>query len=151
MMRGVAVSGFAVGMDYSAVMVYQARRRNAADVRAGRVAILHGDVSALPFASASYDRLSAIETFYFWPGPLACLKEARRVLRDGGLAAVAMEMSKEEDAITHKAADTAAAYGFAIYSAAEMEHMLRQAGFSQAHCVVEARKGEGWLCALGIA
>jgi hypothetical protein len=32
-----------------------------------------------------------------------------------------------------------------------MEQMLRHAGFSQARCVIEASKGEGWLCALGIA
>jgi ubiquinone/menaquinone biosynthesis C-methylase UbiE len=151
LMRSAAVAGFVAGVDYSPVMVRQARRRNAADVRSGRVAVLHGDVSALPFPDGSFDRLSAIETFYFWPQPLARLAEVRRVLRPGGLAAITMEMSKEENPATHNAADAALAYGFTIYSAAEMEQMLRQAGFAQVRCVCRPRVGDGWLCALGVA
>ena len=151
MMRSIAVDGYVAGVDYSPVMVRQAHRRNAADVRAGRVAVLHGEVSSLPLPNSSYDKVSAVETFYFWPDPLASLREARRVLKPGGLAAITMEMSKEEDPACHKAADAAATYGFAIFSAAEMEQLMRQAGFSQTHCACEPDRGEGWLCALGTA
>jgi ubiquinone/menaquinone biosynthesis C-methylase UbiE len=151
LLSAATTSRFVAGVDYSSVMVRQARRRNAAEIRAGRVVILHGDVSALPFPNGAFDRVTAVETFYFWPDPVACLQQARRVLRPGGRAAITMEMSKEDNPTTHKAADTAAAYGFTIYAATEMEHLLRRAGFSRAQCVCEPAQGDGWLCALGVA
>lgn len=147
----IAAGGFVAGVDYSSTMVRQARRRNAAAVNAGRAAILHADVAELPWADGTFDRLSAIETFYFWPQPVICLQEARRVLKPGGWAAITMEMSKEEDPASHKALDTATAYGFAIYGAAEMVQLLHQAGFREVRCLSEPARGEGWLCGLGVA
>jgi ubiquinone/menaquinone biosynthesis C-methylase UbiE len=48
LIAGIAVDGFA-GIDHSPEMVEQARRRNAAAIRAGRVEIVHGTVAALPY------------------------------------------------------------------------------------------------------
>jgi ubiquinone/menaquinone biosynthesis C-methylase UbiE len=147
----IAADGFVAGVDYSPTMVRQARRRNAAAVNAGRAAILHADVAALPWAGDTFDRLSAIETFYFWPRPVMCLQEARRVLKPGGQAAVSMEMSKEGRPSDHSAADTARAYAFTIYDAGEMVRLFRQAGFGKVQCVSDPDRGEGWLCTLGVA
>jgi SAM-dependent methyltransferase len=47
-------AGFAVGLDYAAVMIRQARRRNAAFVRRGRAGLARGDAAALPFADESF-------------------------------------------------------------------------------------------------
>ena len=77
----VAVDGFVTGIDHSQEMVKQARRRNAAAIRAGRVDIVHGDVVTLPFDDASFDSVIGVETFYFWPDPIQSLREVHRVLR----------------------------------------------------------------------
>jgi ubiquinone/menaquinone biosynthesis C-methylase UbiE len=149
LIAGITVHGFVTGVDYSTVMVRQASQRNASDVQSGQEAVVHGNVSALPLGDHFFDKACAIETFYFWHDPLACLKEVRRVLKPGGLVAIAMEMSKEEDGARHKAAAIAVAYRFMIYSHAEMEHLLLRAGFSRVRCVIDQEQGNGWLCALG--
>ncbi len=145
----IAVEGFVAGVDYSEEMVQQALRRNAAAVRAGRVEIKHGDVAALPYDDESFDKIIATETFNFWPDPVVNLQEVRRVLRPGGLVALAMEGSKEAPNWQKLAAQTAR-MGLSIYSGAEMEEMLTAAGFSRTWFESAPEKGWGWLCALGV-
>ena len=144
----IAVEGFVAGIDYSEEMVQQALRRNAAGVHAGRVEIRHGDVAALPYDDESFDKIIATETFNFWPDPVANLQQVRRVMKTGGLVALAMEGSKEAHNWQKLAAQTAR-MGLSIYSGAEMEEMLTAAGFSRAWFESAPEKGWGWLCALG--
>ncbi len=145
----IAVEGFVAGVDYSEEMVQQALRRNAAAVQAGRVEIRHSNVAALPYDDESFDKVCAIETFYFWPDPVANLQEVRRVMKPGGLVALAMEGSKEAPNWQKLAAQTAQ-MGFPLYSGAEMVKMLTAAEFSQAQFEAVPDKGWGWLCALGV-
>lgn len=149
LLSGIAVDGFVAGIDYSQEMVQQALRRNAWAIQAGRVAIRHANVSALPYDDDSFDKVIAVESFYFWPEPLANLREVRRVLRPGGLVAPAMEGSKES-ADPQRMAVLAARMGFPIYSGVEMEDMLTSAGFSQARFESAPSKNWGWLCAVGV-
>jgi ubiquinone/menaquinone biosynthesis C-methylase UbiE len=145
----IAVKGFVAGVDYSEIMVEQARRRNRAAVRAGRVEIQHGNVAALPYDDSSFDKVIGVETFYFWPDPVTNLSEVRRVIKPGGLMALMMEGSKETPH-WQKMDARAAQMGFPIYSGTEMETMLAAAGFSQAWYEARPNKGWGWLCALGV-
>jgi len=145
----IAVDGFVAAVDHSADMVQQARKRNAAAIEAGRVEVKHGNVAALPYDDASFDKVIAVETFYFWPNPVECLQKVRRVLRPGGLVALAMEGSKEAPNWQKMAVQTAQ-MGFPIYSGVEVEEMLTAAGFSRAWFESEQDKGSGWLCALGV-
>ena len=148
----IAVEGFVAGVDYSEVMVQQARKRNAAAIRAGRVEIRHGNVLALPYDDESFDKVIAVETFYFWPDPVANLREVRRVMRPGGLVALVMEGSKEssDQQKQTEVARIAAQMGFPLYSATQMQEMLTAAGFSRAWFESVPDKGWGWLCALGV-
>ena len=145
----IAVGGFVAGIDYSEDMVEEARKRNVAAVRAGRVEIKHGNVAALPYDDESFDKVIAVETFYFWPDLIANLQEVRRVLKPGGLVALAMEGSKETPK-RQKIAAQAARMEFPIYSGAETVEMLSAAGFSRAWFEAAPKKGWGWLCALGV-
>jgi len=142
----VTVEGFVAGVDYSENMVQQALRRNAAAVRAGRVEIRHGNVAALPYDDESFDKVIAVETFYFWPDKVANLREVRRVMRPGGLV---MEGSKESPN-PQKQVALAARMEFPLYSGAEIVEMLTAAGFSRAWFETIPEKGWGWLCALGV-
>ena len=44
-----------------------------------------GDIAALPFASATFDRVFTINTIYFWPDLALALAELARVIRPGGV------------------------------------------------------------------
>jgi len=145
----ITVEGFVAGIDYSEDMVQQARKRNAAAVRAGRVEIRYSNVAALAYDDESFDKVISVEAFYFWPDPIANLREVRRVMRPGGQIALAMEGSKEAPN-WQKLAARAAQMGFPLYSGAEVKEMLTAAGFSRAWFEALPEKGWGWLCALGV-
>ncbi len=45
----------------------------------------HGDVAGLPCDDESFDKVTSVEAFYFWPDRVANVKEMRCVLKPGGL------------------------------------------------------------------
>jgi len=151
LIAGIAVEGFVAGVDHSEDMAQQALKRNAAAVQAGRVEIRHGNVAALPYDDESFDKVIAVETFYFWPDPVANLQEVRRVIRPSGLVALAMEGSKESAKRQKQMEQMAARMEFPLYSGAEMAEMLTTAGFSRAWFESAPEKGWwSWLCGLGV-
>jgi SAM-dependent methyltransferase len=91
-----ATSGLVVGVDRSAVVISQARRRNARAVRDGRVQLIVAAVEDLrsresaPF-DAPFDAVLAINTVGFWIDPVTRLEELRERLRPGGRVAVASQ------------------------------------------------------------
>lgn len=146
----LAPDGFVTGLDYSADMVALARRRNAAAIAAGRVEVVEGDVAALPFPDAGFDVVLGVETFYFWPDPLAGLREIRRVLRPGGTLALVMDISKPSaDAPVPE--DVGTRMGFRVYCGEEMTRMFTEAGFRDAGYKSRPDRAKGWLCATGRA
>ena len=144
---GIATGGFVAGVDYSSIMVQQALKRNAATVGAERVAVKRGDITNLPFEDASFDRACAIESFNYWPEPVAGLKEVYRVLKDRGSVAITTAWNKEMDD-QPKYAAMAQKMRFPLYAGAEMVAMLTAAGFSEVQ--FRLKDGRGWLCATGV-
>lgn len=76
--------GLLTGVDYSDVSVALSTQTNQMLVDAGRMTIVKGSVEALPFPDESFDIITTVESFYFWPNPGENLKEVRRVLKKGG-------------------------------------------------------------------
>jgi ubiquinone/menaquinone biosynthesis C-methylase UbiE len=93
-----ASQGYAAGVDGSAEMVRQARRRNRAAIRHGRASVHHADAAALPFTDARFTKAATLNSVQFWPSPSAGLAEMRRVLARGGhIAVVVMARSDDHD------------------------------------------------------
>ncbi|MDX6521374.1 MAG: hypothetical protein QOJ31_296 [Gaiellales bacterium] len=73
-----------LGVDHSATMLAQARRRNAKAIRTGRVELFQAGADRLPFGDEAVDRMLAVNVVYFLDDPVATFGEWRRVLRPGG-------------------------------------------------------------------
>ncbi len=74
-----ATRGHVVGLDHSELMVRQARRRNAAAVREGRVDLRLGTVSRLPAFEAPFDKILAVNSLLFWDQPAERLRPGGRI------------------------------------------------------------------------
>ena len=78
-------TGHVVGLDPSSTMVGLASRRSRRLIAQGRATIAVGDVNRLPYPAASFDRILATHTVYFWHDLARAARELRRVLRPDGL------------------------------------------------------------------
>jgi ubiquinone/menaquinone biosynthesis C-methylase UbiE len=134
-----AVDGFVAGVDHSEVMLNQARRRNRAAIRAGRVDLQLAPASQLPYPDESFDKIFSINVAQFWTDPELPLREMWRVLRLGGLAAVAVQPRSK--GATER---TARATGQSL-----LEN-LRAVGFSEVRLQSKRMKPVSTMCALGV-
>ena len=86
-----ASQGIVAGIDHSRTMVQAASQRNAAAIRSGRMELKYGDVTSLSYPDQSFDIVFSLHSIYFWPKPVDCLKEIKRVLKPGGLLAITIQ------------------------------------------------------------
>jgi ubiquinone/menaquinone biosynthesis C-methylase UbiE len=113
-----AIQGLVVGVDHSQVMICQARRRNRAAIRAGRVRLIHAPVQSLSISDGPFNAALAVNTVGMWPDPIARLRELARLLRPGGrIALVSQPRCPGATAATSAAA------------ASELAGLLTEAGF----------------------
>jgi ubiquinone/menaquinone biosynthesis C-methylase UbiE len=73
-----------VGIDPSAVMLAEARRRNRTWIEAGRVELVRTAAATLTDGDASFDGAIAVNSIQLWDPFEASLHEVSRVLRPGG-------------------------------------------------------------------
>ena len=129
-------SGTITGVDTSTDLVRQAERQFRRRIEEGRVRVQSANVVQLPFPDSAFDRVFTVNTIYFWPDVLQGLGEIRRVLKDGGLAAVGLRSG-------HKMKDYAVTkYGFRLFEAQEAADLMRRAGFREVQ--VDHRDQEKW-------
>jgi cyclopropane fatty-acyl-phospholipid synthase-like methyltransferase len=81
-------AGRIVGIDHSATMLRQARKRNAKAISEGKVELLLGSVEDLPTSDAKYDKAFAINTLFFLADYSAVLRKLHGILKPGGLLAI---------------------------------------------------------------
>ena len=79
-----------VGVDRSTEMLARAPEPN-----------VRGDATALPFPDASFDSVALLYVLYHLPEPRRALDEAHRVLRPGGLVAVAAPSRDDSPELAH--------------------------------------------------
>ena len=142
-LASLAVLGKAIGIDYSKDAVTVARKRNQRLIDSGRVEVVHGSVSSMPFADATFDLVSATETFYFWPDIAGDLAEVQRVMKPGGQIVIiaGMYCGSRFDKRNRR---LSRAGGMRCFSVQQFEETFKDAGFPAAAVTVEPRKG--WIC-----
>jgi len=118
--RRVGPSGHVYGIDHSDVMLRQARRRNSATIRAGRVTLARASVEELPPAlDGPFDAIFAVNSLGFWTEPARRLEDLRRRLTPGGRIAIASQ--PRHPGLTRDPS----------LAAREITDLLRAAGFTQ--------------------
>jgi ubiquinone/menaquinone biosynthesis C-methylase UbiE len=73
------------GIDPSATMVEQARRRNRVAVEDGRVALAHAGAESVPWPDGAFDAVVAVNSMQLWDPLEGGLREVGRVLRPRGV------------------------------------------------------------------
>ena len=131
--------GFVAGIDRSEVMVQQASQRNAIAIKAKRVELQCADASKIPYPSETFDKVFCINVAHFWTNPVEVLTELHRVLKPGGLIAIAIQPR-----IPNATEATAQATGEFLVNA------LISAGFEQVRLETKSMQPVSVVCALGI-
>ena len=75
--------GWVAGIDPSQRMLKMATKYNRKSIADGRVELALGDCRKIPYPDASFDKVLAVHTIYFWDEPLKHLRELKRVMRPG--------------------------------------------------------------------
>jgi SAM-dependent methyltransferase len=135
--------GKAVGIDYSEDSVAVARKRNQNHIASGRVEVRHGSVSSMPFPDATFDCVTAVESYYFWPDITSDLAEVRRVMKpDGQLVIIAgMYLGSKFDKRNMKLIRIG---GMRCFSEQEFVDTHQEAGFTDVDVSLAPHKG--WIC-----
>lgn len=145
-LAAAAGAGRVSGIDISGQSVAVARKTNARWIAAGRVDIQQAAVSKLPFTDAQFDLVTAVETHYYWPDPVADMREILRVLKPGGRLCLIAEVYKGEslDALLVPAMKL---IGARYLTVDQHRELLVAAGFTE--IAIDTERGKGWICAVG--
>lgn len=138
-------SGKVYGIDYAELCVKKAQKLNYRNLLCQKADIRQASVSALPFDNDSFDLVTAVETYYFWPDKAHDLGEIRRVVKPGGKLLLVFEMvTSADDPGRWKAVEDR--LHIKAVSADEISGMLSAAGWRNIQ--TDIRDGNGWLCAV---
>jgi len=144
-LSAMAGEGKVYGIDYSAASVAASRRTNRRAIEEGRVDVRQASVSSLPFPDGTFDVVTAVETHYYWPDPVADTREILRTLKPGGRLVMIAE--------TYRDSRLGWFYQLpmkllrATYmSVEEHRELFSKAGFSGIEMFEE--RARGWLCAV---
>jgi ubiquinone/menaquinone biosynthesis C-methylase UbiE len=92
----VAPGGSVTGLDLSAHLLQQARKRAQGSVVADNVSWLEGDIAALPFGDGAFDWAWSVDCVGFIPArPELLLRELARVVKPGGRIAILLWSSQQ--------------------------------------------------------
>ncbi len=123
--------GFVAGVDVSERMVRMATRYNAEAVQRGHVEVRRADSSRIPFPDRRFEKVCAVHVLYFWPDPLAYLREIHRVMKPGARLVLGFRSSED----TRAMADLPASI-YRFYSSRELLALLEAAEFADVRVVL---------------
>lgn len=122
------------GVDPSAAMLSQSRRRNAPHVDSGRMTLLQGGVASLA-ELAPVDLVIAVHVLYFWHRPAEELAQLHSFLRPGGRLALGYQLRQNMPAMAQKHFPR---QGHVLYDSDDgVRGLLSEAGFREVAFIVK--------------
>ena len=146
-LAAMAAHGKVFGVDYSAESVATSREVNARAVSEGRVQVEQATVSQLPFADATFDLVTAVETHYYWPDLPHDVQEVMRVLKPGAQFAIIAETYRGRRNDWMYRPTMTFVLKAAYLTPEQHRQLLVDAGFADVQVFEE--KAKGWICAIG--
>lgn len=141
---GLVGSGKVYGVDYSELCVQKSQKNNRKNIICGKAEIIRASVSELPFKDGSFDLVTAVETYYFWPDKPGDLKEILRTLKSGGKLLLVFEMMKSDDD-PDRWRSVEERLDIKAVGRKEISGILSEAGYKNIRTYVKS--GTSWLCA----
>lgn len=129
--------GRVVGVELSEAMVRRAQSHFKKAIQQNRVTVQVGNVEKLDFDDGSFNKVYTVNTLYFWPHPVAALKEIHRVMVPEGRLVVAIR-SRDVLEKLDLAKDI-----FTLYQPEEARDLVLEAGFNEAR--IEHHEGDKGL------
>lgn len=94
-MAQLAFEGEVFGIDYSKDMVNYSHELNSKLIEQNKVAIVECSVTNTNLPDNSFDLITAIETYYFWPSLPDAFQELKRILKPQGKLLLINELIKD--------------------------------------------------------
>jgi len=110
------------GIDFSDVMIEQAKKINEEWINNGQAKFVLEDVAALPFNNGSFNKIFTINTIYFWQDTATIIEQIKRVLLPQGKLIIILRPKHQMQLYPFTK------YGFTMYSKEEAISLLTQNG-----------------------
>jgi ubiquinone/menaquinone biosynthesis C-methylase UbiE len=120
--------GKVYGIDYSRDMAAYSMLTNCTLVTKDRISVVAASVSKTSFRAETFDLVTAVETYYFWPNLTESFKEIWRILKLNARFLLINEMVKD-GVFEVKNADTIQKTQVKLYSLKEIQAILWSCGF----------------------
>lgn len=138
-------NGKVYGIDYSELCVQKSQKLNYKNILCGKAKFAQASVSSLPFEENTFDLVTAVETYYFWPDKLNDLVEVKRTLKHGGKLLLVFELLVTDDN-PNKFADVEKRINIKAVRENEIKVILENAGYT--NICTHTKQGTSWLCAV---
>ena len=145
-----ARKGKVCGIDHSDVSVKSSTKLNSHLVDQNKVEILKASVSSIPYPDNSFDIITGIETYFFWPNLESDLKEVFRVLKPKGRLLLVSEIVRtpENEKTIDRFARLADTSDYMSYKTSdELDQLFIGAGYN--NVMVHRNTDHGWMCVEG--
>ena len=136
-------TGKVVGLDYSEVSVEKSIELNQKAIDEGKVEVIQGSVSEMPFEDNTFNIITGFETIYFWPDFINDLKEVNRVLKKDGFVFFCNEAVYREGEM-EKYEDLVELLDMNIYSEDVLKESLEKTGFKDFKAYINDEND--WIC-----
>jgi SAM-dependent methyltransferase len=128
-MARIVTRGHITGVDFSIDVLEVCRKRFVTLIKTGTIELRCASVEALPFDADTFTKACTVNTIYFWPDPLAALRQIHRVLKENGALLVCFSPR----AVMEKQEFTR--HGFTLFEPEEVKSLLSTAGFRDVQLV----------------
>lgn len=138
-MLGIVTQGQIAGLDSSIAMVTGAQKKFHHAILQGRIEILWGCVEEIPFEDGTFNKISSVNSIFYWNDPGRGFAEIYRVLKKNGDCILTFTVEKDLQKRGF------APHGIRSYSETDVASALSEAGFNKVAACIEQDKHRSFL------